>query len=144
MNERGPDTSVDPEELSVRIAYFVRRVWGEPRSGLTPSTRLVADLGLAGDDGSEFMAAYAKEFGVDLSGFPAPAVFGREGMWPWEPPLAVVAAPVRGAGWMLRRILGRMSQAPTRPQPDVTLRELVEWAARGSWVAPDPDSSQVR
>lgn len=135
--------AADLDELFVRIAYFIRRVWGEPRSGLTPSTRLVADLRMAGDDGVEFMAAYADEFGVDLSGFPAPAVFGREGMWPWEPPLAVVAAPVRGAGWMLRRILSRMPAASPRQKPDVTVRELVEWAARGRWAGGDPDSDSV-
>lgn len=119
------------------VAYFVRGVWGEPRAGLRPSTRLVADLGMAGDDGDEFMAAYAAEFGVDLEGFPALAVFGHEGVWPWQPPFAVVTLPVTGARWMLRRLLGRMRPDSRDQRPDVTLEDLAVWAARGRWADDD-------
>lgn len=126
---------MDGEDLYPQVAYFVRDAWGEPRAGLLPSTRLVADLGMAGDDGDEFMAAYAAEFGVDLSGFPSLAVFGHEGVWPWEPPLAAVTLPVQGARWMLRRLLGRMGLGSRGQQPDVTLENLAKWAARGRWAA---------
>lgn len=47
---------------------------------ITPDTKIVADLGMDGDDGVEFVIAYGKKFKVDLSGFMADKYFAAEGL----------------------------------------------------------------
>src|SRR5215216_3011535 len=66
------------ESITDRVTGFVADRWGEPVSRLTASTRLEDDLGMTGDDAAEFIAAFAAEFGVDLSGFEFGRHFGGE------------------------------------------------------------------
>lgn len=47
----------------------------------TRQTDLVSDLGLIGDDASEFMDRYASEFDVKQGDYDASAYFDAEGLW---------------------------------------------------------------
>ena len=51
-----------------RVRSLVAGCSGVPVAEITPETRLVEDLGIDGDDGHEFLEAFADEFGVDMSG----------------------------------------------------------------------------
>lgn len=51
------------------------------RQEFTRQTDLVADLGLVGDDASEFMDRYASEFDVKQGDYEASAYFDAEGLW---------------------------------------------------------------
>ena len=55
---------------------------------LSAETRLNHDLGIDGDDGIEFMAAFSSQFDVNLSAFESSKYFGPEGsgnpfVWLW-------------------------------------------------------------
>ncbi len=70
--------------LYERVRRFtVSQLW-EPKGGLSPETRLAADIGIAGLDGKAFMEAYAQEFGVDLTGFDWMDSFGPEDWVVWS------------------------------------------------------------
>jgi hypothetical protein len=62
------------------VIAFVREETGF-RGPLTEATSLQTDIGVYGDDMYEFMAAYAKRFAVDLSGYLWYFHTGDEG-WP--------------------------------------------------------------
>ena len=108
------------KELYSRIEAFVRDQLWEPKGGLHPETRLLHDMGVAGQDGYEFMEAYAAKFDVDLSGFNLREYFGDEG---------VGCLPLIPFRWLYLKLF-----APERlVTPAVALRDLTEWAEAGAW-----------
>jgi len=66
-------------ELQADLIAWIRSAL-RVRSGkvLTLKTRVNFDLGVAGADGFEFMEAFGKRYGVDLSMFDCEAYFGAE------------------------------------------------------------------
>lgn len=75
------ETEID-EVLWSRLHEFVRERLGEDVV-LSPSTRLLADLHLDGDDAFEFMEAFAETFGVESGDFKFERYFGSEGFNPF-------------------------------------------------------------
>jgi acyl carrier protein len=74
--------------LQVPLIEFVSTELGVNPARLLPNTRLNHDLGVDGDDGLEFMAAFSQHFGVDISSFEASKYFGPEAggnlfVWLW-------------------------------------------------------------
>lgn len=71
-------------ERIVRLAEEIPSV-GFRQAGkgqeLRRQTDLVSDLGLVGDDASEFMDRYASEFDVKQGDYDASAYFDAEGLW---------------------------------------------------------------
>jgi len=67
----GEVTALIADETCIPLA----RIHGE--------SRLLQDLGIDGDDGTELLTAFATRFGVDLEGFHPGRHFGPEGLWPW-------------------------------------------------------------
>ncbi len=67
--------------LADEIIRFVARQIGEPESQLSLETRLLQDLGVAGDDAQLLFASFAKRFGVDLTGFNLNDHFPCEYLW---------------------------------------------------------------
>ena len=65
-----------------RVTRMVARFAGCPTDKLNGETVLEADLGITGDDASEFLEAYSRDFEVDLSGFEFYRHFDAEG---WNP-----------------------------------------------------------
>ena len=97
---------------------FIADFWGCPVEKLTLRTRLLEDLGLDGDDASEFLAAYAERFHVDLTGMQFDRHFGSEG----ASPLELVTALLYWLG------LWRIDHVP------ITIGDLVQSANRGAWI----------
>lgn len=56
-------------DIQQDVLSFVQTHLGHSHGDLSGTTRLGADLGLDGDDASEFMTDFAKTFEVDLSEF---------------------------------------------------------------------------
>ena len=63
------------------VIRFVARQIGEPESQLSLKTRLLQDLGVAGDDADLLFASFAKRFGVDLTGLNLSDHFPCEYLW---------------------------------------------------------------
>jgi hypothetical protein len=65
--------------LEENFKEFISSQLSVKLSHLRPETRLNHDLGVDGDDGLEFMAAFSNRFCVNLSAFDASKHFGPEG-----------------------------------------------------------------
>jgi hypothetical protein len=103
------------------VRDFVARQTRRDVTRIASSTTLVGDLHLAGDDGSDFMAAFAREFGVDLSDFDSARHFGRE---------AGCFLPVSCYYYIRAIFLEAHRAAGLQP---ISVRDLVVAAERGRW-----------
>jgi hypothetical protein len=108
-----------------QVATFVREQTGfRPR--LTDATSLQSDVGVYGDDMNDLLAAYARRFGVDLSGYLWYFHTGEEGFNPggvfFPPPNARV------------------------PKIPITVGMLHDFAQHGRWAVeyPQHEPSQSR
>lgn len=70
---------------SAEVIEFVASYLGVPASSISGDSTLLGDLGIDGDDGDEFLAAFGTRFCVDLSEFDHSEYFGPEGFYPWAP-----------------------------------------------------------
>ena len=111
---REQDASLDD------IRQFVAQRLSVMPGRLSPMTRSGHDLGVDGDDGVEFMQAFAESFAVDLTGFEFDRYFGPE----------AGCNPVMGI--FLR--LFHLKQLRSAP---ITLESLLEAARSGRWSADD-------
>ena len=66
------------ETLQEPVRQFVAQYLTVSPEQLSPTTRIGEDLGVDGDDGVEFMQAFAEHFAVDLSGFEFTGTSGRK------------------------------------------------------------------
>ena len=108
--------------METEVIAFVAEQTGVKSERITLDTLVNDDLGVDGDDGSEFMEAFAERFNVDLS--PINQIyFGPESM-PFQ---YVVTWPYHLVRWLL----GYRSKAYS-PLP-VSL--LVKSAEAGKWVS---------
>ena len=107
-------------EREQEVTEFVAEQLSVNRGLLNPATRLGHDLGLDGDDGAEFMQAFAQHFGVDLSQFRCDHHFGPESAFN---PLAYL--------WLLLFDRKQLRLVP------ITIADLVEATQRGRWQTPD-------
>jgi hypothetical protein len=87
---------------------------------ISPDTLVNDDLGVDGDDGSEFLEAYAERFDVDLSTINE-VYFGPEGIplhylvtWPYH---------------LVRWLLGHRAE----PYPPLPVSQLIKSAEAGKW-----------
>jgi len=98
------------------VLEFVSNRLAVPSAKLSMTTRLGADLGLDGDDASEFMAEFAAKFDVDLSEFVFDDYFAVE----------TAFNPI---GFLFR--LFRKGEATT--VTDVTIDDLNQAAGSKNW-----------
>ena len=108
--------------LFPRVVTLVARETGSRPERIRPETLVEDDLGCTGDDAAELMAEFAREFGVDLTGFQFSRHFGAEApATPWS---------------LLRGLVVWLATGRTgEPSPDpVTVARLVDAAARGRWA----------
>jgi phosphoglycolate phosphatase-like HAD superfamily hydrolase len=62
------------------VLDFISEYSGVDRDQITKATRIVEDLGIAGDDGDDFIAAFCEQFEIEPSSFaPWMRQFGSEG-----------------------------------------------------------------
>jgi uncharacterized protein DUF1493 len=106
-------------ELLNEVIAFVAEYCEEPKSRLTADTSINNDLGMAGDDGLEFMQAFSQRFAVDLRTFPHDKYFGVEAA---ATPISIIAAMIR---WLT---MGKSSKLSP-----LTLRQLAEAVENGRW-----------
>lgn len=107
------------ETLNEVIA-FVAEYCEEPKSRLFAETSINNDLGMAGDDGLEFMQTLSRRFAVDLGTFQPDNYFGAE----------AAASPISIIALMIRRL---MTGKSTKLSP-LTLRQLAVAVENGSWI----------
>ena len=95
---------------------FLCEQWRVRPERLTPSTRLLHDLGIDGDDAEEILLDFIERFHVDFSSFHFTDYFGSEA----------------GAGgrWLVRKFRGgdALHFAP------LTVQDLLDAANRGRWI----------
>jgi hypothetical protein len=99
------------------VIEFLRRETAIRRRDIRLASQLASDLGIAGNDGVEIMDKFAETFSVDLTGLDYLEYFGEE----------AGCNPL----WILLQCL--FSSAP-KLKP-LSVRDLVEWAKRGTWQA---------
>ena len=99
-----------------QVRDYLDQAWRVSPTGLTPSSRLLHDLGIDADDAEEVLAGFGKRFGVDFSAFPFQRYFGSE----------------LGAGgrWAVRKLFGgdALRFAP------LTVQDLIDAANQGRWI----------
>ncbi len=111
--------------LSDEVIDFLSRRQAVPRERLTLETHLREDLGMEGDDASEFLEDFSKRFGVDFSEFNFDRHFGPE----------VAFNPVL-------LFIGFVFKRPSRLHPDlgkypITVKHLILIAENKHWSLPD-------
>ena len=103
------------------ILEFFARVTLIPRQRLDLGSRIVGDLGIAGDDGDDLLKDFEDAFGVPAADFPWKNEFGAE--WGLDPISLFL---------FVRNFLIRSSSlAPRRP---LTISDFVEAALIGKWT----------
>jgi hypothetical protein len=143
MDSAAPDSSgkagSDAEWLA-QIAELLREWMGFPCERVTLETTLSGDVGMAGDDAREFLAAFSQKFGVRLDGLRFADHFSEEGfpvaagfllmiagistvLWPWCLPGWLAAA-----WWWQRRCVRRCRE--------IRVADLLRSARAGRWVEP--------
>ncbi len=104
-------------DLQGRIIALLAEEWGMRPERIHEHSRLEEDLGMTGDDASDFLMDFAEQFAVDLAGLDFHKHFGPEGFnlfWLLDKP-----------EWMLDQ--GRFP---------VTVAHLVAVAKAGRWFCP--------
>lgn len=112
-----------------RVRALVSAQSGVPEAEISLETRLLEDLGIDGDDGLDFLAAFADEFGVDLASVAPLNYFNEEGAFTGHATLVPVAARLSPA------FRARLRRA-ARGMRSLRLRDLVASARAGRWIRP--------
>jgi len=111
-----------PADVIERLIALVARETGVSPARIAADTALADDLGVAGLDGAELLAAIGREFGMDLSAIDWAEYFGEE-----------LARDPLCAAW---RDFVRVHAAPPPPAPALRIRDLALTIERGLWVEP--------
>ena len=106
------DTPVTFEQ----VRDFLCEQWRMRPERLSPSTRLLHDLGIDGDDAEEVLVAFGERFHVDFSSLAFPKHFGSE----FD----------AGGRWLIRKLFGgdALRFAP------LTVQDLIDAANQGRWI----------
>lgn len=112
-----------------RVRALVSAHTGVPEAEITPETRLYEDLGLDGNDGLAFLAAFADEFGIDLGPVAPLNYFNDAAAFTGYATLLPVAARLSPAFRARVRRAARGLRA-------LRLRDLVASARAGRWIRP--------
>jgi hypothetical protein len=110
-------TSARRNDLSEDVVGWLRDYLQLPTSmTLMPETSVNLDLGVDGDDGAEFLDAFAKRFAVDITSFAHARYFGPE----------AGASPIS----FLRRIATIAGLRDAQALDPLCIKDLVELANR--------------
>lgn len=112
-----------------RVRALVSRHSGVPEAEITLESRLVEDLGIDGDDGHEFLEAFAHEFGVDLSRMHVFNYFED------EPPFSGASSLIPVVAMFSKRFREYLRHV-ARGRRTITVRNLVASARAGHWIRP--------
>lgn len=110
-------TNASRSDLGEEVVGWLRDHLRLPTSiTLTLETRVNLDLGVDGDDGAEFLNAFAKRFAVDIASFANERYFGPE----------AGASPMS----FLRRILAIAGTRGAEVLDPLFIKDLVELVSR--------------
>ncbi len=112
-----------------RVRGLVSGQTGVPESEITLETRLFEDLGMDGDDGTELLAAFGDEFGVDISGL-APLNYFND-----ESSFTGYSLTVPVAAFLSPAFRARVERA-SRGLRALSVRDLVASARARRWITP--------
>ncbi len=112
-----------------RVRGLVSGQSGVPESEITMETRLLEDLGMDGDDGDEFLEAFADEFGVDMSRM-APFNYFND-----EPPALGYSSLIPLIEYFDPQFRAYVRHS-TRGERTLTVRNLVASARAKRWITP--------
>jgi acyl carrier protein len=112
-----------------RVRALVSGQSGVPASEITLETRLFEDLGMDGDDGAEFLAAFGDEFGVDIRGLAPNNYFNDESSFTGYSLMIPVIAFLSPA------FRARVERA-SRGLRALSVRDLVASARARRWIVP--------
>lgn len=115
--------SLDRVDVQRRMIEIVSRVTGRPENRIGPDTALILDLGVAGDDADRLFLEITKTYPIDFAGSDLYARFGSEGFWP----------SLKGLKNALQGLVSKR-QPGERPQRDVLVSDVVDWAMAGRWT----------
>ena len=107
------------------VAEFIERETGFPQRMVQPSTTLLAEIGLDGDDAEQFFLAFAKRFGVALDGLNLSRHFGGEGFLG----AGAVAVPIR----LAQALLGQDAHKGAGLKP-ICVAQLVQAVKSKRWA----------
>ena len=112
-----------------RVRGLVGGQSGVPVAEITLETRLFEDLGMDGDDGAEFLAAFGDEFGVDISGLAPNNYFNDEETFTGYSLMIPVVA-------FLSPAFHTRVERASRGLRALSVRDLVASARAGRWITP--------
>jgi acyl carrier protein len=112
-----------------RVRGLVSGQTGVPESEITLETRLYEDLGMDGDDGDEFLAAFADEFGLDIGGV-APLNYFND-----ESALSEYSMMIPAIAVVSRRFRAHARRC-VRGVRALSVRNLVASAQARRWIRP--------
>ncbi len=118
-----PSHDASRSEILDRLIAVVARETGVSPARIGPDTALADDLGVAGHDGADLLAAIGREFDMDLAVIDWAEYFGEEA--PLDPLRAI---------W--RGFLRVYSAAPPPAAPVLRIRDLVITIHCRQWVEP--------
>ena len=110
------------DEVFNALKEFITKNYWSTKPGLTRETRISQDLRIEGDDASELMQKFGRQFNVDLSAFEFEKYFMLEGFDPI------------GFSHVIRKLRG--DKIPKRSSKSITLGDLEKAAKVGKWVDP--------
>lgn len=105
----------DTSQMEQRLIGWVAGFLGVSAGTISTSSRVNLDLGVDGEDGLDFIRAFGKEFGVDVSNFPYARYFGPEASHPFA---------------FMRTILRLVTRQRTSDLQPLYVRDLVVLAQR--------------
>lgn len=118
-----PSSGAGRVEILDRLIVVVARETGVSPARIRLDTALADDLGVAGHDGADLLAAIGREFDMDLTVIDWAEYFGEEA--PLDPLRAI---------W--RGFLRVYSAAPPQTIPALRVRDLLRTIETGHWVEP--------
>ena len=120
------------QEILEKVYSFTAEQTGVPQNSLTPETTLEKDLGVTGDDGEEFMQAFSKVFGVDLSEF----IFNQYFWDEYETPIALID------NWF-GPLFPMFKRSKKREKIPIKIADLMQAVTNGRWLSPNPNGDEV-
>ena len=106
------------------VAEFIEQETGFPRECIHPTTTLLADIGLDGDDAEKFLLAFGKRFGVALERLNFGRHFGGEGF----AGASVLAIPIN----LILQLFGRDIHKQSGLVP-ICVEQLVQAVRSKQW-----------
>lgn len=116
---------MEPEALRDEVMAAIVRLTRCPPDRVTIDADLVEDLGIAGDDGPELVAALAVAFGFRWAPEDVVETFGPEGL---------------GIGLRLIRAVWTAAPPRRRVHRPLRVRDLVAAAETGALIVPPPET----